>query len=609
MDTSLIPSTQPEEGFVGTRTTQAFGSREKALEARGEIASCWPTLASRPLALFDADRGRIFRFWSQLTEPEKEALLTQVSHLDLDLMERNLKALDTPDLLESRTAGALEPPRILDPESDPLYKEALRLGEEVLARGWLALVEGAGGTGSRFFKASGELPKGMYPISPTQRYSFFEVRLANLMALRRRYGRPIPYIVMTSDATDAQTRAYFESKAYFGLKDEIRIVRQRSLPYLEALGDGQYDLLLETPCKVAVGGYGHADFTKHVLLQPDVVAWLKGFGVKYVQWLQIDNPLAAIAHRHLLGAHRLGEASFNPSAVAMSFLSLKKVVANEAAGVLVRRGGGLAVWEYSDMDPVSQHLLEDDNGQSWLAVERHGLIQLVRPTDRREGDRLVGVPQLPQALQETLHYTWGAINPNLVVVTLESALAHPEDNPPLVAKKSAKHLDLDGNPGDMGRKFLKFEAFLFDGLNDGVVVEADREASFAPTKNAEGTVDSPTSARRLLMEFAAERLHGLGWRIHLEGGTQLELGGLLELPDTQLAERIGRNGRIDAGGALSIFSLDVRIGDGLTVTRTGQLVIEAEASAWDARASLERAPLLTLPPRFKVDTVKALVVG
>lgn len=595
-------------------TSRALGGLDAVQALRHDILSRFPALSSQALQLIDADRGRIFRFWSTLSHSEQEALLQQISFLDLALVEKNLAALKKPDLLKSRTAGELTPPTILSPESDPNFEQALALGEEVLAQGWLALVEGAGGTGSRFFKASGEHPKGLFHISPSERYSFFEVRISHLMALRRRYGRPIPYIVMVSDATREDTRAYFESQDYFGLRDEIRIVQQRSLPYLEEVAHGVYDLVLESPGRVAVGGYGHADFTKHVLLQPEVLAWLEGFGTRYVQWLQIDNPLAVIGHRHLLGAHRQAEPSLNPDAIAMSFISLKKEVANEAAGVLVRRGGGLAVWEYSDMDTVSQYLLQDEAGNPLLAVSRQGAGPsgvgpgpvLVPPAERRSDEPLLGLPDLPEALSEGIAYRWGAINPNLVVVTLQSVQDHPQDNAPLVAKKSARHINLDGTRGDLGKKFIKFEAFLFDGLNDGVVVEEARTVCFAPTKNAEGVVDSPVSARKLMMAYAAQRLSGLGWQIDLNHNTVLELDALLELSDEALAARVGRNGRIEAGGVLSIYGLEVKIGDKLTVTSTGRLFIRTRLGDPTSDLSVNRG--LSLPAGMTVSGIREFMV-
>lgn len=600
--TPADPSVHPEDrpGFpVLPRTLAAFGSRAVVQAVQAELQQLYPQYAPQALTLFAQDRGRIFRYWYQLSAQAREALLLQVSQLDLSLMERNLQALQNPELLQSRTAGSLAPPELHVVGHDPEDHAAAALGEEVLQQGWLALVEGAGGTGSRFFKAAGDLPKGLYTISPTERYSFFEVRLSHLMALRRLYGRPIPYIVMVSDATRDHTLAYFEAHQYFGLRDEIRIVQQRSLPYLEEVEPGVYDLVLEAPHKVAVGGYGHADFTKHILLQPEAVEWLRGFGVRYVQWLQIDNPLACIGHRQLLGAHRKAEPHLNPAAVAMSFLSLKKVVATEAAGVLVRRGGGLAVWEYSDMDPISQHLLQDDAGHDWLAVERGGEVTLIEPSQLKKEEKPLGLPALPASLVEQVHYKWGAINPNLVVVTLDSVLAHPEDNPPLVAKKSCKHLSPTGEPGDMNKKFIKFEAFLFDGLNDGMVVEEDRALCFAPTKNAEGRVDSPFSARALMVDLARKRLEGLGWTISPSADTLIELLGLLELSDEALAQRVGRHGRLEAGSTLSIQGLDVALGDGLELKAGASLVVRLHPGPKDA--TLEHPARFTLSAGTRIE--------
>ncbi len=590
-----VPVSNPRDHLP--RTARAFGSLEKALRVRREILERYPMWASNALRLFDADRGRVFRFWDRLEPPGRARLLEQVSRMDLDLLERNLALLGNPEAFRARTEGPLAPPEILRSDEDPGAADAWALGEEVLAEGWLALVEGAGGAGSRFAEAAGSLPKGLYPISPSRSRNFFEERLSRIVALRRRYRKPIPYIVMVSEATEEATRRFFEQQGYFGLEDEILIVPQRSLPYVEEVAPGEYDLVLEAPDRVAVGGYGHGDFTKCILLDSRVLAFLEKFGTRYVQWLQIDNPLATIGHRYLLGAHRRAEPTLNPDAIAMSFIALPKETPTERAGVLVRRKGGLAVWEYSDMDEVSQYLLADREGNSWLAVERDGRVALISPAEHRSSDRLLALADLPARLTPGLQYRWGAINPNIVVVTLATVVAHPEDLPPLVARKTTRHIDADGRPGDPTKKFLKFESFLFDGFNDGVVVAEAREHCFAPAKNARGEA-SPEQVRPAMTRQAAGRLLRLGWQIPDRTRVTIELGGLLELDDASLAARVGRNGRIDPGGTLVIHGLDLALGDGLVIEAGGELVIEVPDE--DPRAGLDISPRLQLPPGLKI---------
>ena len=71
------------------------------------------------------------------------------------------------------------------------------------ARGEVAALVVAGGQGSRL---GFEKPKGMYPVGPVSGASLFQIHAEKVLALGRRYGKPVPFLVMTSPATDAETR-------------------------------------------------------------------------------------------------------------------------------------------------------------------------------------------------------------------------------------------------------------------------------------------------------------------------------------------------------------------------------------------------------------------
>ena len=61
----------------------------------------------------------------------------------------------------------------------------------------------AGGQGSRL---GFEHPKGMFSVGPVTNKSLFQIHVEKVLALSRRYGKPVPFLVMTSHATDAETR-------------------------------------------------------------------------------------------------------------------------------------------------------------------------------------------------------------------------------------------------------------------------------------------------------------------------------------------------------------------------------------------------------------------
>src|SRR5207253_7416932 len=92
--------------------------------------------------------------------------------------------------------------------------EARRQGEVALRRGEVAVLLVAGGQGSRL---GFEHPKGMFPVGPVSNKTLFQIHAEKVLALRRRHGKPLPFLVMTSPATDAETRTFFAEHQNFGL--------------------------------------------------------------------------------------------------------------------------------------------------------------------------------------------------------------------------------------------------------------------------------------------------------------------------------------------------------------------------------------------------------
>src|SRR4029077_10204849 len=90
-------------------------------------------------------------------------------------------------------------------------------GEAAFREGSVAFLVVAGGQGSRL---GFEHPKGMFPIGPVSNKTLFQIHTEKILALRRRYGAAIPFLVMTSPATDEETRHYFLKEHFFGLPGE-----------------------------------------------------------------------------------------------------------------------------------------------------------------------------------------------------------------------------------------------------------------------------------------------------------------------------------------------------------------------------------------------------
>src|SRR5262249_35545635 len=125
-------------------------------------------------------------------------------------------------------------------------------GEEALSHGAVAFLVVAGGQGSRL---GFEHPKGMFEIGPISRKTLFQIHAEKILALRRRFGASLPLLVMTSPATDAETRQFFEQQRYFGLPhDDVMFFCQGTMPALD-LKTGK--LLMESKEELFLSPNGH----------------------------------------------------------------------------------------------------------------------------------------------------------------------------------------------------------------------------------------------------------------------------------------------------------------------------------------------------------------
>src|SRR5205807_1110124 len=159
-------------------------------------------------------------------DAERDGLLRQLQALDLEQLRQLYMQRDA-------TANIPAPDRIKPIEVVRLDAQAggaRAVGEEALRRGEVAALMVAGGQGSRL---GFEHPKGMYAIGPVSNKSLFQIHAEKVLALARRYGKAVPYLVMTSTATDAETKAFFRQHNYFGLPAaDVTFFTQGTMPAL-----------------------------------------------------------------------------------------------------------------------------------------------------------------------------------------------------------------------------------------------------------------------------------------------------------------------------------------------------------------------------------------
>ncbi len=364
------------------------------------------------------------------------------------------------------------------------------IGEAALRRGEVAALIVAGGQGSRL---GCEKPKGMYPVGPVSGASLFQIHAEKLLALSRRYGKPIPFLVMTSPATDAETREYFREHRFFGLRPaDVIFFRQGTMP---AVCSQTGRLLLEQPGKLFLSPNGHGG-TLTALADSGTLDEISGRGVKHVYYFQVDNPLLRMCDPGFLGQHIAARSEVSSKVVF-------KERPEEKVGVFAVVNGRCGLIEYSDL-PAELATAREPDG--------------------------------------TLRFRAG--NPAIHLFTVEflRRVTSTGGLPYHIARKAVGHFDsVNGTTVDPAGKpnALKFERFIFDALplaERWLAVETRRSEEFSPLKNATGA-DSPETVRADQIALHTAWLERAGVRTN---GHPVEVSPLFAPDEDELKAKIPR---------------------------------------------------------------------
>lgn len=425
--------------------------------------------------------------WDKLSASQQKSLLDQIAAINLEEVAALFAQREQKQALPSNDRIAPTP---MIPHH-ALTERDRQIGSEALARGEVAVLLVAGGQGSRL---GFDKPKGMFPIGPVSNKSLFQIHAEKVFALQRRYGRPIPFLIMTSPATHDDTVDFFKENHYFDLpKSEVMFFQQGTMPAVD-IATGK--LLLEKPGVLFTSPNGHGG-TITALFESGLLSDLKRRGIRSIYYFQVDNPLVKIADPAFVGRH-LQERS------EASSKAIEKAYPDEKMGVLSLIDGRCGIIEYSDMPD-----------------------ELLHATDA-EG--------------KLLHR---AGSPAIHIFDVDFLLKITEDANKLpyhIARKKVPCLD---NTDPQEENALKFERFIFDALplaDRWLVQEALREEEFSPIKNKEG-VDSPETARRDIINLAVRWLEMTGARVQRDASgnvtAPVEISARFALDEQELAAKIG----------------------------------------------------------------------
>lgn len=414
----------------------------------------------------------VLRFYEKLETAGKEKLVMQLEALDLpliaELIETQVKIkapIELPKDIQPVKPFGRKP----GPDQKDLYGRAEARGNELLSQGKVAGFLVAGGQGTRL---GYDGPKGEFPVTPVKNKPLFQVFAEQLLSHAKQHGKPIPWYIMTSDANDFATRAFFHRHNFFGYdENDIFFFQQGMMPAFAMNGE----MLLAEPDSLALSPDGHGGSLR-ALYKSGALADMQKRGIEHLSYFQVDNPLVHCIDPLFLGLHDLTGSE-------MSSKTVSKANALEKVGNFCVADGKLQVIEYSDLP---EDLAKSTNADGSLRFNAGSIaIHALRVSfiDRLNAGGHLNLP-------------WHRAEKKVPYVDTRGTLVKPD-------KPNA----------------VKLEQFVFDAIplaKNAIVYETDRAEEFSPVKNAEGA-DSPHTCRRDQVARHARWLAAAGVDVPMRG--------------------------------------------------------------------------------------------
>jgi UDP-N-acetylglucosamine/UDP-N-acetylgalactosamine diphosphorylase len=470
-------------------------------------------------------QAQLLEHCARLDEPARQRLLEQAAAIDLEQLQTLFRQRDK--VYKAPTADHIRPPLVID--ADQRAADSRALGDQLIAEGAVAALVVAGGQGSRL---GFEHPKGMYAIGPVSQRSLFQIHAEKILALERRFGAAIQFLVMTSPATHDETRQFFQSQNFFGLSDaNVHFFCQGVMPAVDWETGA---LLLEAPGRLFLSPDGHGGMLT-ALASSGLLAKLRAKGIKYLFYFQVDNPLVKVADPTFLGLHA-GHAAEVSSKI------VPKEGPRDKLGNVVLIDGRCSIIEYSDL-PEDLGERRGPDGKLWI----------------------------------------GAGSPAIHIFDLEFLERMSRQGvriPFHIARKKVPYLDASGHVVQPETEnALKFERFIFDLLplaERWTVVATSRHEEFMPLKNGTGP-DSPATVRQALSNLYWDWLKRAGvklpWQENEDVPIPVEISPLFALDAAELAARLPKGWRLENGATSccmqSSWQAAAAPGSGLEAGRAG----------------------------------------
>ena len=390
----------------------------------------------------------LLKYFDELSEDEKNELLTQIEETDFSMVEL------CADGGKSVKKGSITPLSVMQlseiEENKELYFNA---GVSAIKSGKVGAVLLAGGMGTRL---GSDAPKGMYNIGETRDVYIFERIVRNLMDAVDITGSWIHLFIMTSDKNHESTIGFFKEKNYFGYnKEYITFFKQEMAPAADYNGK----IYMESRSRMSTSPNGNGGWFIS-MDRSGALEKVKNSGIEWLNVFAVDNVLQRIADPVFVGA--VIEKGF-----AAGSNVVKKASPDENVGVMCLEDGKPSIVEYYELTEELMNA-KDEKGEP---AYNYGVIL----------NYLFNVKELEKIMEASM--------------------------PLHVVKKKIPYMDENGqlikpdNPNG-----YKFETLILDMIHlmkSCLPFEVRREKEFAPIKNKTG-IDSVDTARELLKKNGVE---------------------------------------------------------------------------------------------------------
>lgn len=383
---------------------------------------------------------QLLQYWDTFSSEQKEHFIDRVLKMDAHILFQQQEILRGPD----QKVKQIEP---FSEYTEYDQKVHLERGEQLLKEGKAGCLIVAGGQATRLGLPGGA--KGCIAVSPIKKKSLFQIFAERTLYASKMAGKKLPLAIMIAPHNEEETKSFFEQHHFFELDpSQVLFFVQGHLPLLDEKGH----LFLDEKGLIAEGPDGNG-YALHYFYKSEAFEKWREMGITFVNFVQVDNPLADPFDLNLLGFHELCQND-------VTVKCTRRTRESEKVGLLVKNKDRCAVLEYSEF------------------------------------------PEEEWKMREGGHFVYFLANLSLFCFTMnfiEKVGAFYYSEMPLHAVKKNNY---------------KFERFIFDVLPFADHVKAllyPRERCFAPLKNSSGH-DSIESVQAALQEQDREQFAKISGR-------------------------------------------------------------------------------------------------